>query len=83
MSEEQQHRHPNSPIREKRYYEPTQTVAFKVTQTELQEIKAALSYRRDSGYLNNPSYRDLFVPLFFACLRDPDSEDVFDLNQTG
>jgi len=69
--------------RPKRYYEPTRTVAFKVTESEYELIKKAIEFRNNSGYTSSSAFRDLFMPLLLACMKDPDSEDVFDLNQTG
>lgn len=67
----------------KRYNEPTRTIAFKVTESEYERIKKAIEFRNNSGYTSSTAFRDLFMPLLLACMKDPDSEDVFDLNQTG
>jgi len=69
--------------RPKRYHEPTRTVAFKVTESEYELIKKAIEFRNNSGYTSSSAFRDLFMPLLLACMKDPDSEDIFDLNQTG
>jgi hypothetical protein len=76
-----QHQYPNSPLHPKKYQEKTYTVSFKVTESEMEEIKEAMQYRANKGYIAKPTYRDLFVPCFKALLTDPYSDDTFDINQ--